>query len=78
MDFCASIAHWVAAVVRFTSRVCPSSWKRSKVFGGGVSGGVSRECGGLCGVRCCLILSNQVAILVTVLAMVWSRLPIHL
>ena len=56
----ASIAHWVAAVVLLTSRVCPSVWKRSEAFGGGVSGGVGKGCGS--GVRLCSMVSSVVAI----------------
>ena len=56
MVFCASIAHCVAAVVLLISKVCPSAWKHSEAFGGGVSGGVGRGVGSGFVVRCCLMI----------------------
>ena len=49
-------------MVQLTSRVCPSAWKHSEAFGGGVSGGVGKRCGSIGGVRCCLMVSSVVVI----------------
>jgi hypothetical protein len=63
VDFCASIAHCVVAVVLLTSKVSPSVWNHSDALGGGMSGGVSSECGFSGGVRLCSMVSRWVLIL---------------
>jgi hypothetical protein len=63
VDFCASIAHCVVAVVLLTSKVCPSVWNCFDTLGGGVSSGVGSSHGSFSGVRLCSMVSRWVVIL---------------